>query len=70
MGPGSTTTSTRSSEAIRGSCRAHQRLESELLELKQRLAWFERTVFGRKSERFVPDEEVEGQLRMAFGAEP
>ncbi|MCB9352705.1 MAG: hypothetical protein H6573_35265 [Lewinellaceae bacterium] len=48
----------------------YQRLESELLELKQRLAWFERTVFGRKSERFVPDEEVEGQLRMAFGAEP
>ncbi len=47
----------------------YQKLESELLELKQRLAWFERTVFGRKSERFVPAEEVEGQLKLAFAPE-
>jgi len=44
----------------------YQKLESENQDLKQRIAWFERTVFGRKSERFVPDEEVEGQLKMAF----
>ncbi|MCB9352726.1 MAG: transposase [Lewinellaceae bacterium] len=47
----------------------YQKLESEIQDLKQRIAWFERMMFGRKSERFVPDEEVEGQLRMAFGAE-
>jgi len=44
----------------------YQKLESELQELKQRLAWFERMMFGRKSERFVPAEEVEGQLKLAF----
>ena len=47
----------------------YQKLESEVQDLKQRLAWFERMMFGRKSERFVPDEEVEGQLQMAFAAE-
>lgn len=47
----------------------YQKLESEVQELKQRLAWFERMMFGRKSERFVPAEEVEGQLKMAFDAE-
>ena len=47
----------------------YQKLESEIQDLKQRLAWFERMMFGRKSERFVPDEEMEGQLKMAFGAE-
>ena len=47
----------------------YQKLESELLELKQRLAWFERMMFGRKSERFVPAEEAEGQLRLAFAPE-
>ena len=47
----------------------YQNLESEVQDLKQRLAWFERMMFGRKSERFVPDEEVEGQLRMAFASE-
>jgi transposase len=47
----------------------YQKVVSEVEELKQRLAWFERMMFGRKSERFVPEEEVEGQLRMAFGGE-
>ncbi len=47
----------------------YQKLESENQDLKQRLAWFERMVFGRKSERFVPDEEVEEQLKMAFAPE-
>ena len=47
----------------------YQKLESELQELKQRLAWFERMMFGRKSERFVPAEEVEGQLKLAFAPE-
>jgi transposase len=43
-------------------------LESELLDLKQRLAWFERQMFGQKSERFVPAEAVAGQLMLAFDA--
>jgi len=44
----------------------HRKLESEILALKQRLAWFERQLFGRKSERFVPSEEVPGQLNLEF----
>lgn len=47
----------------------YQKLESEMLELKQRLAWFERMMFGRKSERFVPAQEAEGQLKMTFEGE-
>ena len=47
----------------------YQKLELEVLDLKQRLAWFERMMFGRKSERFVPSEEVPGQLNLAFDAE-
>ena len=31
--------------------------------------WFERMVFGRKSERFVPAEPVSGQLNIAFDPE-
>jgi transposase len=42
----------------------YRKLESEVQELKQRLAWFERMVFGRKSERFVPA--VPGQLNIEF----
>lgn len=38
----------------------------EVQELKQRLAWFERMMFGQKSERFVPKEPLPGQLSMAF----
>lgn len=34
--------------------------------MKQRLAWFERMMFGQKSERFVPKEPLPGQLSMAF----
>jgi transposase len=45
----------------------YQKLESENLDLKQRLAWFERMMFGRKSERFVAEEE--GQLTIAFESE-
>lgn len=44
----------------------NQKMESEVTELKQRLAWFERMMFGRKSERFVPSETVEGQLTLTF----
>lgn len=47
----------------------YQKLEAELLGLKQHLAWFERQLFGQKSERFVPTEEVAGQLMLAFEAE-
>ncbi len=47
----------------------YQKLESENQDLKQRIAWFERMMFGRKSERFVPDQQVEGQLQMALGGE-
>ncbi|MCB9290698.1 MAG: IS66 family transposase [Lewinellaceae bacterium] len=47
----------------------YQKLESEFQELKQRLAWFERMMFGRKSERFVPAQEVAGQLMMSFAPE-
>ena len=47
----------------------YQKLESEVEQLKQRLAWFERMMFGRKSERFVPAEERPGQLNLAFESE-
>jgi transposase len=47
----------------------YQKLESEVQSLKQRIAWFERMMFGRKSERFVPAEGAEGQLQMAFAPE-
>lgn len=44
----------------------YQQLQAENEELKQRLAWFERMLFDRKSERHVPDEEVPGQLKLGF----
>lgn len=44
----------------------HQKVLQEMQELKQRLAWFERMMFGQKSERFVSKESPMGQLRMAF----
>ena len=47
----------------------YQKLESEVLDLKQRIAWFERMMFGRKSERFVPAEPVPGQLNLVFDPE-
>jgi len=47
----------------------YQKLESEVEALKQRLAWFERMMFGRKSERFVPVEEMPGQLMIGFESE-
>lgn len=47
----------------------YRKLESENLDLKKRLAWLERVVFGRKSERFVPQEEVDGQLKITFEGE-
>jgi len=47
----------------------YQKLESEVQALKQRLAWFERLMFGRKSERFVPAEAPQGQLKMSFEGE-
>lgn len=42
-----------------------QQVLAENAELKARLAWFERQIFGAKSERFVPD--VPGQLPLNFG---
>ena len=47
----------------------YQQLQSEVADLKQRLAWFERMLFDRKSERYVPDEEVPGQLKLGFEGE-
>ena len=47
----------------------YQKVESENLALKQRIAWFERQLFGRKSERFVPVEAIPGQLNLAFDPE-
>ena len=44
----------------------YQKVEAENADLKQRIAWFERMVFGRKSERFVPTEDLPGQLHIAF----
>jgi transposase len=37
---------------------------AKIVELQSRLAWFERQVFGSKSERFVP--EIPGQLSLLF----
>lgn len=47
----------------------YQKVESELVALKQRLAWLERQLFGRKSERFVPAADMPGQLNLAFDPE-
>ncbi|MDP1870228.1 MAG: IS66 family transposase [Gallionella sp.] len=47
----------------------YQKVVTENADLKQRIAWFERMVFGRKSERFVPTENIPGQLNIAFDAE-
>lgn len=44
----------------------HQKVVAENADLKQRLAWFERMMFGRKSERFVPSEAAPGQLNLVF----
>lgn len=44
----------------------HQKVLQEMQALKARLAWFERMMFGQKSERFVPKEPLPGQLSMAF----
>jgi transposase len=47
---------------------AYQQILAENAELKARLAWFERQIFGAKTERFVPD--IPGQLPLNFGAAP
>jgi transposase len=47
----------------------YKKLETEVEALKQRIAWFERQMFGQKSERFIPTEDVLGQLNLAFDAE-
>jgi transposase len=39
---------------------------AELEALKQRLAWLERQIFGRKSEQYVPDEVLTAQLKLGF----
>ena len=43
----------------------YQQALSEIDSLKARVAWFERQIFGAKSERFIPD--VPGQLPLNFG---
>jgi transposase len=48
----------------------YQQVESEVSDLKQRLAWFERMLFGRKSERHeVVDEQAVAQLKLSFESE-
>ena len=44
----------------------YQKVVQQNEALKQRLAWFERMMFGQKSERFVPKEPPAGQLSMDF----
>lgn len=44
----------------------YQRLVSEAQALKARVAWFERQLFGRKTERFVPKEAPDSQLQLAL----
>lgn len=44
----------------------YQEVLARVADLEARLAWFERQLFGVKSERFVPD--VPGQLVLDFGA--
>ncbi|MBN1758760.1 MAG: transposase [Chitinispirillaceae bacterium] len=36
--------------------------------LKDRIAWFERQIFGQKTERFVPDSSLQTQLPLDCGA--
>jgi transposase len=45
----------------------YQQVLAQLADLQARLAWFERQLFGAKSERFVPD--VPGQLALDFGGD-
>jgi transposase len=44
-------------------------LEARVIDLEARLAWFERQIFGVKSERFVPAVPVPGQLLLDFGGD-
>jgi transposase len=43
----------------------HQEVLAKVADLEGRIAWFERQLFGVKSERFVPD--IPGQLTLDFG---
>ena len=47
---------------------AHEEAQALIVELQARLGWFERQIFGAKSERFVPD--APGQLSLDFGQGP
>ena len=43
-------------------------LQSTIEELQYKLEWFQRQVFGTKSERFIPDDEL--QIALDLGIEP
>ena len=44
-------------------CYKEQSYQSEIKTLKEQLAWYQRQMFGRKSERRVPDMAKAGSLR-------
>jgi len=44
----------------------NEKLQSELQELKFRLEWFKRQVFGTKSERFIPSDDLQEALDLGI----
>ena len=46
----------------------NRRLRDEIAELKERVEWFTRQIYGQKSERYVPA--VEGQTELDLGVAP
>jgi transposase len=51
--------------------RNHLALEHEVVALRRQVAWFQRQIFGRKSERRLPEPEgVQGTLGESFAAVP
>lgn len=51
--------------------RNHRALEHEVAALRRQVAWFQRQIFGQKSERRLPEPEgVQGTLGESFAAVP
>jgi len=51
--------------------RSHAQLEDEVIALRRQVAWFQRQIFGQKSERRLPEAEgIQGTLGQPFDALP
>lgn len=53
---------------VKGLIEENCKLSGEVAFLKDRIAWFERQIFGQKTERFIPDSSLQTQLPLDGGA--